>query len=171
VAAIDTSTNTVIATIAIGQQPQALVYVSDAVPSGDGMANLLPLGEAGKAAHLALTAANVGGQSAARGSVSVNAIGPLDLLQAAVSGLKPGQSYTLWLADSRTAPFGQKQALATFKTNLAGAQIVQTVGPLRRVLAPSEREAADPPKERFLMVSETNVDAPELVQAEPTRDD
>src|SRR5204863_1951081 len=56
VTAIDTLKNTVLATIPVGQQPQALVYVPDAVPSGDGMANLMPLGEAGKAAHLILIA-------------------------------------------------------------------------------------------------------------------
>ena len=47
VAAIDTLTNTVLATIPVGQQPQALVYIPGAVPTGDGTANLMPLGEAG----------------------------------------------------------------------------------------------------------------------------
>src|SRR5262249_40623656 len=106
VTAIDALTNTILATIPIGQQPQALVYVPQAVPDGDGMSNLLPLGEAGRAAHLTLTASE-GSGSRAHATVSVNALGPLDLLQAAVSGLKPGQTYRLWLVTSRTAPFGQ----------------------------------------------------------------
>ena len=42
--------------------------------------------------------------------------------------------YRLWLATARTSPFGDKQDLAVFKTNLAGAQVVQTVGPFRQVL-------------------------------------
>jgi len=50
--------------------------------------------------------------------------------------------------------------------NLAGAQVV-AVGPLRWVLALSEREAADQSRERFLLVGESNVDVPELFQAEP----
>src|SRR5580765_4344338 len=92
---IDTHTNKVLATIPIGQQPQALVYVPDAVPDGDGTANLMPLGEAGKAAHLTLIAPDVT-SSSAHATVSVNTLGPLDLLQVAVSGLKPGQKFTLW---------------------------------------------------------------------------
>src|ERR1700692_176509 len=51
-AAIDTLTNKVIATISIGQAPQAVNYVPNAVPSGDGMQNLRPLGMAGAAARL-----------------------------------------------------------------------------------------------------------------------
>lgn len=37
---IDTATNTIISTIKVGQMPQALVYVANAVPTGDGRANL-----------------------------------------------------------------------------------------------------------------------------------
>src|SRR5262249_45898906 len=47
VAVIDTLTNKVLTTIPVGQQPQALVYVPEAVPTGDGTANLIPLGDAG----------------------------------------------------------------------------------------------------------------------------
>src|SRR5262249_7306228 len=54
VTAIDTLTNTVVATIPIGQAAQALVYVPNAVPTGDGTRNLQPLGTAAQAAHLAL---------------------------------------------------------------------------------------------------------------------
>ena len=71
VIAIDTLANKIIATIPSGQQPQALVYVPDAVPNGDGTANLMPLGDAGKAAHLTLIAPDVH-ESSARATVSVN---------------------------------------------------------------------------------------------------
>src|SRR5918996_1627707 len=43
-AAIDVATNRVIATIPIGQAPQAVNYVPNAVPDSDGTANLQPLG-------------------------------------------------------------------------------------------------------------------------------
>ena len=46
VTAIDTLTNRVIATIPIGQAPQAITYVPDAVPSGPGTQNLQSLGVA-----------------------------------------------------------------------------------------------------------------------------
>src|SRR5246127_398286 len=60
VIAIDTITNKIIATIPVGQQPQALVYVPEAVPAGDGTSNLMPIGEASKAAHLKLTSPEPG---------------------------------------------------------------------------------------------------------------
>src|SRR5712671_569887 len=43
-----------VATIPVGKVPQALVYVPNAVPTGDGTAGLQPLGVAGQAAHLSL---------------------------------------------------------------------------------------------------------------------
>jgi len=46
IAAIDTLTNQVMATSPIGQAPQAVVYVPNAVPEGDGAGNLQPLGVA-----------------------------------------------------------------------------------------------------------------------------
>jgi len=46
--AIDTSTQSVIATIPIGQAPQAVTYVPNAVPDGAGATNLQPLGVAGR---------------------------------------------------------------------------------------------------------------------------
>jgi YVTN family beta-propeller protein len=162
VSAIDTSTNTIIATIPIGQQPQALVYVPDAVPNGDGSANLTPLGDAGKAAHLKL-APPQGNDSLARATVSVNSLGPLDPLQAAVSGLKPMSSYTLWLVTSRTAPFENKEAPVTFKTNLAGAQVAQAIGPLQQVLTRADVSVSQP-EERFLLLTPEGSETPELIQ-------
>src|SRR5499427_1361365 len=55
-AAIDTATNKVIATIPIGQAPQAIAYVPGAAPNPDDRQNLQPLGVAGQASHLALAA-------------------------------------------------------------------------------------------------------------------
>jgi YVTN family beta-propeller protein len=167
VAAIDTRTNTVLATVPVGLQPQALVYVADAVPHGEGTANLAPLGEAGNAAHLALIAPG-GGGNPARATVSVNALGPLDLLQVAASGLKPGQSYTLWLVTSRTAPFERKEPLVTFKANPTGAQIAQAVGPLRRVLAGGSKDTVEREDARFLLLMQEGSDAPALIQGERT---
>lgn len=160
VVAIDTLANKIIATIPIGQQPQALVYVPQAVPNGDGTNNLMPLGDAGKAAHLVL-AAPEGCGSSAHATVSVNDLGQLDLLQVAVSGLKPKQQYTLWLADSRTKPFGQSDPLVTFQANASGSQIAQAIGPLRTVLT---AQANTPLQRRFLIITPAKADVPELVQ-------
>ena len=56
----------------VRSQPQALVYVLDAVPEGDGMANIVPLGESRKADHLRLEAKPENLQSYVAATVSVN---------------------------------------------------------------------------------------------------
>ena len=164
VSAISTLTNQVLATIPVGQQPQALVYVAGSVPDGGGTTNLIPLGEAGQAAHLALVSPEPDGR--ARATVSVNAVGSLDLLQVAVAGLKPGETYTLWITAGRVAPFGKKERLATFKANLAGAQIIQTVGPLRSVLTHPTDGTGEADERRFLLVTPASGEAAVLVQQE-----
>jgi YVTN family beta-propeller protein len=166
VVAVDTLTNKVLATIPIGQQPQALVYVPDAVGEGAGTENLTPLGDAGRAAHLVLEPAAAG--SAAHATVSVNAIGALDLLQVAAVGLEPGQSYTLKLVANRKPPFGGGEDLATFRANPAGAVVAQTIGPLRRVLSVADQDAAGPAgaAARYLLLTPTGSDSPVLLQAE-----
>ncbi len=58
--AIDTLTNKVVANIPIGQAAQAVVYVPNAVPEGDGREGLQPLGVAGEAEHIALAPAGRG---------------------------------------------------------------------------------------------------------------
>ena len=166
VAVIDALANTVLATIPVGQQPQALVYVPGAVPTGDGTANLMPLSLAGQAAHLTLVAPE-GSTSPAQATVSVNALGPEDLLQIAVTGLQPGQTYRLWLAASRTAPYGQKVELAMFKANLAGAQIAQAVGLFRQVLSSGREGAGEEAQLRFLLVTPADRETVELVQKAP----
>src|SRR5437016_1540922 len=55
IAAIDTATNRVIATSPIGQAPQAITFVPNAVPEGDGTQGLQPLDVAGRTTHLVLT--------------------------------------------------------------------------------------------------------------------
>ena len=91
--AIDTLTNKVIATSAIGQAPQAIVYVPNAVPDGAGTQGLQPLGVAGQATHLALGAIENGklafGAEKAPTSVSLFDQGLIQVLQAAVTGLQP----------------------------------------------------------------------------------
>ena len=53
---IDTLTNKVIASVPIGQAPQAVAYVPNAVPDGPGTDNLMPLGLAGQAVHITMAA-------------------------------------------------------------------------------------------------------------------
>ena len=91
--AIDTLTNKVIATVSIGLAPQAVTYVPNAVPEGDGKQGLQALGLAGQTTHLALAPLSDGGPSVdmekAPTSVTLFDQGLVQVLQAAVTGLEP----------------------------------------------------------------------------------
>jgi YVTN family beta-propeller protein len=168
VTAIDTMTNKVIATVPIGQAPQALVYVPNAVPEGDGKQGLQGLGVAGEATHLAL-APPVGGKPSddagkAPTSVTLFDQGLVQVVQAAVTGLEPGQPYVLALADDPTGQ-GAIESLAAFMTNPAGSAIVNSVGPIRQIV---QAEAKTP--RRYLVLlkgTPANLGAPVQVQVQP----
>ena len=147
--AIDTRTNKVLAMNPSGQAAQALTYVSNAVPDGDGLTGLQPLGVAGEAAHLQLVPA---GSSKASGghpptSVTLFDQGLVQVLQAAVSGLEPQQPYVLALSSTPDGK-GKLQPLAAFTTNPAGSAIVNAIGPIRQLV----RDAATAER-RYLVIS------------------
>jgi YVTN family beta-propeller protein len=132
VAAIDTVTNRVIATIPNGQAAQALVYVPEAVPAESaGIENLQPLGLAGSAVHMTL--APTDGDAVT--TVSLFDQGLAQVLQAAVVGLEPAKPYVLALTSNADGT-GNVEPLVQFMTNPAGAQIVNAVGPIRQIVDP-----------------------------------
>ena len=137
VTAIDTATNKVIATSSVGQAPQAIAYVPNAVPEGDGTQGLQPLGVAGQTIHLALAA--VEADKAARTpekaptSVSLFDQGLIQVLQASVTELQPKQGYVLALASLPNGG-GALEPLAAFMTNPAGSAIVNATGPIRQLV-------------------------------------
>jgi YVTN family beta-propeller protein len=150
VAAIDTLKNAVIATGAIGQAPQALVYVPNAVsapsndhnsamttmmvvPEGLGTSNLQPLGVAGQSTELWLAPPGAKKEEKALTSVSLSDQGLVQMLEAAVTGLEPGKPYLLALA-SEPAGTGVLEPLQGFMTNPAGAAIVNAIGPIRQLV-------------------------------------
>src|SRR6476660_5529805 len=96
-AAIDTLENKVVATIPIGQAPQGVAYVPNAVPQGEGRTNLQPLQSIGQAVQLVL--AGQDGKPATR--VSLFDQGAIQILQAAATGLEPKKPYVLALAQNR----------------------------------------------------------------------
>ena len=134
VIAIDTLTNKVIATSSVGQAPQAIAYVSGAVPEGEGAQNLQSLGVAGEVAQLRL-AGSSGGKAGVDASTSVSLFdqGLTQVLQAAVAGLEPKRAYVLALANHADGS-GALEPLADFTTNPAGAAIVNATGPIRQVV-------------------------------------
>jgi YVTN family beta-propeller protein len=123
VQAIDTITNLIVATIPVGQLPQALVYVPNATTSDQGTANLRPLGPATGALHIELVPPDRS-SSMAHASVSINSLGLIDNLQIAATGLEPGKKYRLVLIGD-----SEPQDLATFAAGIGGVAIVQTLGP------------------------------------------
>jgi YVTN family beta-propeller protein len=162
--AIDTQTNTVIATVPIGQAAQAVVYVPQAVPDGAGTEGLQPLGIAGQAAHFTMVPADR--KTAAGGnpptSVTLFDQGLVQVLEASVTGLEPKQPFVLALS-SRPDGGGRLEPLTNFMTNPAGSAIVNAIGPIRQIV---RGEVATP--RRYLVIapgSATQPGTPLQVQA------
>jgi YVTN family beta-propeller protein len=163
-AAIDTATNKLIATSPIGQAPQAIVYVPNAVPEGGGTQGLQRLEVAGRATHLVLGAAEgrktvgsvgvAGGANGEATSVSLFDQGLIQVLQASVTGLRPKQPYILALAPERNGE-GPLEPLAAFTTNPAGAAIVNATGAIRQVVRGEDRIVR-----RYLVIAEGHADKP-----------
>lgn len=158
-AAIDTATNTVVANVPVGQAPQAIAYVPNAVPAdaGDGTQGLQPPGLAGQVAHLTLVPVAVRKEAAttnapnatnAPTSVSLFDQGLLQVLQASATGLEPRQPYVLALADKPDGS-GALQPLANFMTNPAGAAIVNAIGPIRQQV----KDGAAGEARRYLVIA------------------
>src|ERR1700740_34218 len=166
-AVIDTLSNKVITTVPVGQAPQALTYVPDAVPSGPGTQNLQALGVAGQVAHLALAVPydplreNPTDTGNAPTSVSLFDQGLIQVLEAAVSGLQPKQPYVLALAENPDGT-GSLQPLQSFMTNPAGAGIANAIGPIRQLVETDVKA-----QRRYLVIlakSGTELGAPVQVQ-------
>jgi len=179
IAAVDTLANKVIAESPVGQAPQALVYVPNAIPaeSGGGYAamttmpvvpdqagreNLQPLALAGQSTQLWLSASGRTEQKKLT-SVSLSDQGLVQVLEAAVTGLEPGKPYVLALASEATGD-GALQPLQGFMTNPAGAAIVNAIGPIRQLV-----RGEDKSPRRYLVIAPGTAGqhgAPVQVQAE-----
>lgn len=155
-AVIDTTTHRVVATVPVGQAPQAVVYVRNAVREGEGTRNLRPLDAAVGATHLELVPANADAKPGA-GAPTVVALfdqGLSQILQAAVTGLTPGESYVLALAE-RADGTGPLQPLAAFKANPAGASVVNAVAPVRQLIGDGPENAR-----RYLVIASGTPERP-----------
>ena len=154
-AIIDTATNTLVGNVPIGQAPQAIGYIPNAVPVGDGTANLQPLGIAGDAAKLTLGA---GGKPLT--TVTLFNQGLIQIVQAAAAGLLPRHPYQLVLTANPDGS-GAAEPLASFMTNPAGSAIVNAVGPIRQIV---RKEALG--ARRYLGIREGTGDAGAIVQVQ-----
>jgi YVTN family beta-propeller protein len=136
--AIDTLTNKVIATSQIGQGCQAVTYVPNAMPDSHGTTQgLQQLGIAEQVTQLSLAPLDHGkatnGTKVVPTSVSLFDQGLVQVLQAAVTGLDPNHPYVLALSYDPKGG-GVLGPLQEFRTNPAGAAIVNTVGPIRQIV-------------------------------------
>jgi len=146
--AIDTLTNKVIGAVPIGQAPQAVNYVPNAVPEGTGTQGLEPLGVAGQAAHFTMVPAGNKGVTGTNPPTSVTLFdqGLVQVLEASATGLESKQSYVLALS-TRSDGSGTIEPLASFMTNPAGSAIVNAIGPIRQIV---QSEAGTP--RRYLVI-------------------
>jgi YVTN family beta-propeller protein len=158
-AVIDTLSNKVIGNVPIGQAPQAVVYVPNAVTEGDGLENLQPLGIAAQTAELKLVGKTSSGEAPT--SVTLFDQGLLQVLQASVTGLKPKSRYVLALAASPDGK-GELQPVSNFMTNPAGAAVVNALGPIRQIV---QNEKAD--TRRYLVIAAASENGPgEVIQTQ-----
>lgn len=118
---IDSASNKVIARVPVGQAPQALVYVSNAVPHGDGITNLVPSANS-EPINIALKPA----AGEAKGFVVARNLGVVDSLEVSLFKLKPQTAYSVYVT-------GQATPVASFKTNPMGMANGTAIGPMRDV--------------------------------------
>ncbi|HEX4504443.1 MAG TPA: YncE family protein, partial [Alphaproteobacteria bacterium] len=130
--AIDTMTNMVVGSVPIGQAPQAVAYVPDAVTEGAGTDGLQPLGLAGQTVHFTMAGKQAAGTQPPT-SVTLFDQGLIQVLEAAVTGLESKHAYVLALSEQPSGG-GPREPLANFTTNPAGAAIVNAVGPIRQIV-------------------------------------
>jgi len=149
-AVIDTTANTVVATIPLGQGPQGVAYVPGAVPEGPGTQNLQPLGVAANTARLSLGAPD----GAPATQVTLFDQGLVQVLQAGATGLEPRKPYVLALS-AEASGGGTLQPLAAFMTNPAGAAVVNAIGPIRQMV---QGDAG--PARRWLVIAPGTAAAP-----------
>jgi hypothetical protein len=85
------------------------------------------------------------------------------VVQAAVTGLEPGQPHVLALAEDPSGK-GALEPLAAFMTNPAGAAIVNSVGPIRQIV----QAEANTPRRYLVLLKGTpaSLGAPVQVQVQ-----
>ncbi|MBP0596691.1 hypothetical protein J8I26_01125 [Herbaspirillum sp. LeCh32-8] len=127
---IDPAQNKVVAHIAGGQAPQALVFLSNVVKQGGGKQNLMPLANA-EPTNIRLKPVT---SADARGFVVLRNLGVVDALEVSLFKLKPQTNYNVYLS-------GQATPVASFVTDAKGMSNGTAIGPTRK-LATSGADAA-----------------------------
>lgn len=135
---IDTATNKVVARVPVGQAPQALAYVSNAVPKGPGTDNLVP--------RVNVDPVNIGlkpVKADGRGFVVLRNLGVVDALEVNLFKLKPKTVYSVYLN-------GVAKPAASFRTDQNGKAAGTMIAPLREPARPGSD--SDPVKNGIVVM-------------------
>jgi YVTN family beta-propeller protein len=117
VAVLDVATQQVRARIPIGQAPQALVYVANAVPTGTGADNLTRQNVERRVVQRALA---VPGAPNAKGKAVIRSLGPLDAVEIMLRALPSGGMYDVYAVENSSPPHGRSVKLAHLMATPAG---------------------------------------------------
>ena len=109
VAVIDVRTQRVTKQIPIGQAPQALVFVANAVPSGTGTQGLT-MQNVGLRIERRMLA--VPGAAEAKGKAVIRNLGPVDAVELTLREAPAGAMYDVYAVQNTTAPYGKAVKLA-----------------------------------------------------------
>ena len=109
VAVIDVAAQRVVKQIPIGQAPQALVFVANAVPTGAGTANLTRQNVGLRIERRMLT---VPGAPAAKAKAVIRTLDPLEAVEVLVNGAPAGAMFDAYAVQNGAAPYGRAVKLA-----------------------------------------------------------
>lgn len=109
VAVIDVASQRVKTQIVIGQAPQALVFVANAVPSGAGTSGLTRQNVGLRIERRALVVPNA---PTAKAKAVIRNLGPLEAVEIGARGLQSGVMYDAYAVQNMTAPYGRAVKLA-----------------------------------------------------------
>lgn len=104
VAVIDVASQRVKTQIVIGQAPQALVFVANAVPSGAGTSGLTRQNVGLRIERRALAVPNA---PTAKAKAVIRNLGPLEAVEIGARGLAAGAVYDAYAVQNMTAPYGR----------------------------------------------------------------
>lgn len=104
VAVIDVATQRVKAQIGIGQAPQALVFVANAVPTGDGTAGL---GRQNVGLRIEKRMLTVPNAPEARAKAIIRTLAPVDAVEIGARGVPAGAMYDAYAVQNMSAPYGK----------------------------------------------------------------
>lgn len=133
---INLQTMKVVATVKIGQSPQALVYADNAVTNSTGKAGLTPFNDTAPTEVVDMQPINQ--TTTVSGRLAIRTIGLIDLVEQLFKGLKSNTSYSLFLSKSDAAPYNEDFEIDNFQTDAHGKYAGQTTGLVKKISADAD---------------------------------